>query len=90
MGIVRPVMESFPYAWIFFVPFILLATFTMLNLFIAIIVNTMQEMHHREVQQEQEAIEEAVHTDTGTVLAEISALRMEVAGLRQLLEQEKS
>jgi len=37
MGIARPVMEHFPYAWAFFIPFILIATFTMLNLFIAII-----------------------------------------------------
>jgi voltage-gated sodium channel len=42
MGIVRPMMEKFPYAWMFFLPFILIATFTMLNLFIAVIVNAMQ------------------------------------------------
>ena len=42
MGIVRPVMEQFPYAWAFFVPFIILATFTILNLFIGIIVSTKQ------------------------------------------------
>lgn len=44
MGIVRPVMEVFPWAWLFFVPFIIIATFTILNLFIGIIVSTMQEM----------------------------------------------
>lgn len=44
MGIVRPVMESHPAAWAFFVPFIILATFTILNLFIGIIVSTMQEL----------------------------------------------
>ena len=44
MGIVRPVMEAHPYAWAFFVPFIILATFTILNLFIGIIVSTMQEL----------------------------------------------
>ena len=42
MGIVRPVMEKFPYAWLYFLPFILVTTFTMLNLFIAVIVNAMQ------------------------------------------------
>lgn len=45
MGIVRPVMEVFPWAWAFFVPFIVIATFTILNLFIGIIVSTMQELH---------------------------------------------
>ena len=42
MGIVRPVMQRFPYAWAFFIPFILITAFTMLNLFIAVIVNAMQ------------------------------------------------
>lgn len=44
MGIVRPVMEVYPWAWLFFVPFIVIATFTILNLFIGIIVSTMQEL----------------------------------------------
>lgn len=44
MGIVRPVMEVYPWAWAFFVPFIVVATFTILNLFIGIIVSTMQEL----------------------------------------------
>ena len=42
MGIVRPVMEEYPYAWAFFVPFILITTFAVLNLFIGIIVDAMQ------------------------------------------------
>lgn len=41
MGIVRPVMEVHPHAWAFFVPFILIITFAVLNLFIAIVVNSM-------------------------------------------------
>ncbi len=44
MGIVRPVMQTWPWAWAFFVPFIIIATFTILNLFIGIIVSTMQEL----------------------------------------------
>jgi voltage-gated sodium channel len=42
MGIARPVMAVYPYAWVFFIPFILIATFTMLNLFIGVIVSAMQ------------------------------------------------
>jgi len=44
MGIVRPVMETHPWAWAFFVPFIIIATFTILNLFLGIIVSTIQEL----------------------------------------------
>jgi voltage-gated sodium channel len=43
MGIVRPVMEVIPGAWMFFVPFILVTSFMVLNLFIAIIVTAMTE-----------------------------------------------
>lgn len=39
MGIARPVMEQFPYAWIFFVIYILIVTFIMVNLFIGLIVD---------------------------------------------------
>ncbi|HET6467548.1 MAG TPA: ion transporter, partial [Geminicoccaceae bacterium] len=47
MGIVRPVMEVYPQAWLFFVVFILTTTFTMLNLFIGIVVNAMQAEHEK-------------------------------------------
>lgn len=48
MGIVRPVMEVYPYAWAFFVPFILLTTFAVVNLLVGLIVNSMQDAHHEE------------------------------------------
>jgi voltage-gated sodium channel len=40
----RDIMEVYPWAPLFFVPFIIIATFTVLNLFIGIIVSTMQEL----------------------------------------------
>jgi voltage-gated sodium channel len=45
MDIARPIMEVFPHAWIFFMLFILASTFTLLNLFIAVIVNAIQQEH---------------------------------------------
>jgi len=48
MGIVRPTMELFPSSWIFFVPFIIVTSFAVLNLFIGIIVDAMQVMHEEE------------------------------------------
>ncbi|SFS84984.1 voltage-gated sodium channel [Sulfitobacter marinus] len=45
MGIVRPVMEVYPYAWMFFVPFILVTTFAVVNLLVGLIVNSMQDAH---------------------------------------------
>ncbi len=48
MGIVRPVMEVYPYAWMFFVPFIMVTTFVVVNLLVGLIVNSMQDAHHEE------------------------------------------
>lgn len=83
MGIVRPVMAEYPYAWLFFIPFILVATFTMLNLFIGIIVDTMQSMHSTE--HDQEHLEQVVHEDTSSIRVEVRALREEILALRQVL-----
>ena len=48
MGIVRPVMQVYPYSWIFFVPFIMVTTFAVVNLLVGLIVNSMQDAHHAE------------------------------------------
>ena len=85
MGIVRPVMEVYPYAWAFFVPFILVATFTMLNLFIAVVVSAMQSEHEAELKEASAAIEEAAHADAEAVQRQLAELRQEVRDLRGLL-----
>ena len=48
MGIVRPVMEVYPLAWAFFVPFILVTTFAVVNLVVGLVVNSMQDAHAEE------------------------------------------
>lgn len=82
MGIVRPVMETFPLAWLFFVPFILATSFTALNLFIGVVVNAMQS----EIQADREkAVEAAVERGEEPLIAEVRALRDEVLALRDLM-----
>ena len=85
MGIARPVMEVYPWAWAYFVPFILIATFTMLNLFIAIIVSTMQSIVEEQRGQETAEIGELVHGENRELHAELRALRDEIAALRAVL-----
>ena len=84
MGIVRPVMEVFPYAWMFFILFILISTFTMLNLFIAVIVNAIQAEHDLEL-RDKAAAEPA--PEPTPVERELRALRDEVHALRALLSR---
>lgn len=87
MGIARPVMENFPYAWALFIPFILVATFTMLNLFIAIIVNAMQSFSEKEHQETVSAVERAREHIESDLHAEVRAMRGEIRELKTLLSQ---
>jgi voltage-gated sodium channel len=85
MGIVRPVMEVYPWAWLFFVPFILVTTFAVLNLVVAVIVNSMQTLHEAEQKEEREAERQIVHEETATLTSEVRAMRQELGEIRQLL-----
>ncbi|MEO1708785.1 MAG: ion transporter [Pseudomonadota bacterium] len=78
MGIVRPTMELFPYAWIFFVPFIIVTSFAVLNLFIGIIVDAMQAVHRLEDEAEAEA-EGAKSEGAKSEAAKSEAAKSEVA-----------
>ena len=90
MGIVRPVMVQFPYAWSFFVVFIIVSSFTVLNLFIAIIVDSMQTLHSDEEERTVERIGMVVDEDTKMVSDEIARLRAEIRELRSDLGRDRS
>lgn len=59
-GIARPMMETMPNAYFFFIPFILIATYTTLNIFIAIVVNTMNELHHQDTKADDMVIRDII------------------------------
>ena len=86
MGIVRPVMDVYPSAWLFFVPFIVATSFTVLNLFIALIVNSMQTLQG-ETQESlrQEAV--VAHDEREALARQLEALTAEVGALRRRLGQ---
>jgi voltage-gated sodium channel len=74
MGIVRPVMEIHPYAWAFFIPFILVTTFSVVNLLVGLIVNSMQEASEREAVDET-----ALHRED--LLARLSRIEAQLENL---------
>jgi voltage-gated sodium channel len=86
MDIARPVMEKFPFSWVFFVVFIMIATFTMLNLFIAIIVSAMQSQTHVEGERTVAAVHESAAQVDRHIDRELAAIRAELAALKSVLE----
>lgn len=78
MGIVRPVMEEFPYAWSFFIPFIVVTTFTVLNLFIGIIVDAIATVTEQDKQDRQQQYSSK---------QDIDHIRQDIALLQKKLDQ---
>lgn len=60
MGIVRPVMEVYPYSWTFFIPFIMVTTFAVVNLLVGLIVNSMQDAHNEETNEKTDTYRDEV------------------------------
>ena len=73
-GIATPTMEIFPWAWAFFVPFIFITSFAVLNLFIGIIVDAMNIVQEKDIEEEEKALKE-----------EINKLRDEIVELKDLM-----
>jgi len=78
MGIVRPIMEVHPFAWTFFIPFIFMVTFIMINLIVAVVVDAMAEINNNEHEDTEEDIKK-----------EVVALRAEIKELKEILLAEK-
>lgn len=73
MGIVRPVLEKFPYAWTFFVPFILISAFILLNFLIGIIVDAIAHLKQKE--------------DENVLMTEIKALEKKIDVIASRLDE---
>lgn len=82
-----------PYAWIYIIGFTVIAAFAVLNLFVGVIVEAVQQAPHEVIKEELDELESDVEgiaeaqEDAAVVqkrlLEEIRALRTEVAALRQ-------
>ena len=78
MGISRPVMEVCPYAWAFFIPFILITSFVVLNVLVGIVVNSFGETTSSEPQST---------TKEKDFLNEVEAIKQHLNNLETLIEK---
>ncbi len=81
MGISRPVMEVYGYAWAYFVPFVLTSAFVMMNVVVGIVVNAISEVAEMNRKDE--------HEENGTtdIKEELDAVREHLAKLEELLAE---
>ena len=80
-GVARPIMEKMPQAWIFFLVFIMISTFVVVNMFIAVIVDSLNNLEKDTTKIKNE--ERSIHQD-------VSALRQQVADQKKDLDELKN
>ena len=83
MGIVRPVMAVYPYSWMFFVIFILITSFAVMNLFIGIIVDAMQQQSYEEQHEEAEKLS----AESSAIHKIVLDLQGEIRELKELVKR---
>ncbi|MEE2527048.1 ion transporter [Hyphobacterium sp. HN65] len=82
MEVARPTMEQYPFAWLFFLVFIVLTSFAVLNMFIAVIVDSLQSKHFDEEEERNAKMEAEAAADRDDMQAELKAIRDELKALR--------
>lgn len=88
-AIARPIMDGVPFAGIYFISFILIATYTTLNIFIAIVVNTMNEVSLKDLQEEEEHIKDFVKEENEKLKNQLNGLEQQIGYLIELNSAEK-
>ena len=90
MGISRPVMAEFSYAWAYFVPFVLLSSFIVMNVVVGIVVNAISEVTAETAaeEKEEEKVVEASESKE-ELIREIRSLKEQLDHLEKSLEKTK-
>ena len=81
----RAVMKDFPLANIYFIIFILLASYTTLNIFIAIVVNTMSEVQQKTSNESVEKIENFIIDENEELKQDIRLLKEQILKMEEKL-----
>lgn len=88
-AIARPILATNSFAALYFVTFILIATYTTLNIFIAIVVNTMNELNRKGLQEEEKHIKDFMHVEHEQLMTQMNEMRKEIKELKGLVKENK-
>ncbi len=87
-GVSRPVMEVFPWAWVYFVPFVIISAFIMVNVVVGIVVGTIDESReHLRREEEMEAMEQG--DEHAKLMEEIDELKGHLATIEGMLADQE-
>lgn len=86
-GILRTLLYSHPYAWMFFVPFVVITSFAILNLFVAILVEAMQSKALASNRKKLKKIKSLEIKENKQIHSEIKDLKAQIEEMKELLNQ---
>jgi voltage-gated sodium channel len=87
MGIVRPTMEIFPLSWLFFVPFIIVTSFAVLNLFIGIIVDAMSMAQKEPREKNKQELMDFTAEEIAQLHERLDDLNKDIISIQKMLRQ---
>jgi len=85
--IARTISDRYPFSNVYFISFILIASYTTLNIFIAIVVNTMSEIQQKISIQETSKIEGIIQDENEELRNDIRNLKEQIIKLEDKLSK---
>lgn len=83
MGIARPVIAVFPFAWVYFISFILTSSFIVMNVIVGVVVNAISELSEQNRKEREQK-----HIQNSTTLeVELDKLKTQIAVVENLLKE---
>lgn len=88
MGIARPVMKVYPWAWMYFVPFVMISSYIVLNVVVGVVVNATSDISEDDNISMRDKIKAKKITNT-EISEQINELKEHILRLEAKLEENK-
>ncbi|MBS7363935.1 MAG: ion transporter [Paludibacteraceae bacterium] len=88
MGIARPVMKVYPWAWMYFVPFVMISSYIVLNVVVGVVVNATSDISEDDNISMKDKIKAKKVTNT-ELSEQINELKEHILRLEAKLEENK-
>ena len=88
MGIARPVMKVYPWAWCYFVPFVMISSYIVLNVVVGVVVNATSDISEDDNISMKDKIKAKKVTNT-EISEQINELKEHILRLEAKLEENK-
>lgn len=87
MGIARPVMQVFPWAWCYFVPFVMVSSYIVLNVVVGVVVNATSDLDDDDDLTDMKAKMKSKKVTNAEIMQQIKDLKNHIERLEAKLDK---